>query len=139
MKKENTCIILLIFLLGIFLGALDSGIVSPAREIIQRTLGVDSSLGTWIITIYTMFYAVSMPIVSKLGDLFGYKKIYITSISVFALGSFLSGFSDFIGSFEVMLIGRITQAIGAGGIVPIANAMIGQSFPKLKEVWRLDL
>lgn len=138
-QQKSITTILIIFLLGIFMGALDSGIVSPAREIIQNTFGVEAGYGTWMITIYTLFYAVSMPIVSKLADRFGYKPVYIVGIGMFGIGSLLAGLANFYGTFEFFLVARVIQAVGSGGIIPIANAVIGQSFPEEKRGFALGM
>lgn len=132
MKKDNTRLVLILFLLGIFMGAIDSGIVSPAREIIQNGFGIDRGVGIWMITIYTLAYAISMPIVSKLSDRLGHKKVYTFGIALFGLGSLLCGLSNFYGNFGFLLVARVIQAVGAGGIIPIATTVIGQSFPEEK-------
>ncbi len=133
-KNDNKkrIVVLAIFLLGIFMGAIDSGIVSPARTVIKNSFGISESLSVWMVTIYTLAYAVAMPIVSKLSDRYGRKKVYLTSIIIFAVGSFLCGISNFYGNFTFFLIARVIQAIGGGGIMPIANAFIGNSFPPEK-------
>jgi EmrB/QacA subfamily drug resistance transporter len=131
-KTKKRTITLVIFLLGIFMGAIDSGIVSPAREVIKNSFGISESLGVWVITVYTLVYAVSMPIVSKLSDRYGRKKVYLLSIIIFAVGSIFCGLSNFYGNFTFLLISRVIQAIGGGGIMPIANAFIGNSFPPEK-------
>ena len=132
MNKKKSTLILVLFLLGIFMGAIDSGIVSPARELIQNSFQVSRSVGTWMITLYTLVYAVSMPIVSKMADRSGYKKVYIFGIAMFGLGSLLCGLANFYGTFTFFLFARVIQAIGAGGIMPIANSVIGKSFPEEK-------
>lgn len=129
MKKRTNTFAMIIFLLGIFMGAIDSGIVSPARTIISNYLGVTESASIWMITIYTLAYAVSMPITGKLSDRYGHKKVYMFSIALFATGSFLCGISNFIGSYPFLLSSRVIQALGGGGIMPIATAYIGSSFP----------
>lgn len=139
MKKQSTTFILVLFLLGIFMGAIDSGIVSPAREIIQNSFGVTRGLGTWMITIYTLFYAISMPIISKMSDRYGRKKVYTLGIAIFGFGSLLCGLSNFYGNFTFFLVARVIQAIGAGGILPIATTVIGQSFPEEKRGTALGL
>lgn len=139
MEKKKTAVILILFLLGIFMGAIDTGIVSPARELIQNSFGVASNVGTWMITLYTLIYAISMPIVSKMGDRYGHKKAYIFGIAMFGIGSLLCGLSNFYGNFAFFLFARSIQAIGAGGIMPIANAVIGISFPKEKRGMALGL
>lgn len=121
------------------MGAIDNGIVSPAREIIQNSFSVSKSVGAWMITIYTLVYAVSMPISSKLSDILGRKKMYVFGIIVFGIGSALCGFSNFFGGFSFLLVSRIIQAIGAGGILPIATTVIGQSFPPEKRGTALGL
>lgn len=127
-KDKKRIIALTIFLLGIFMGAIDSGIVSPARAVIANSFGVKENLSVWMITIYTLAYAVAMPIASKLSDRYGRKKVYILSIIIFAAGSALCGITNFYGNFTLFLIARVIQAIGGGGIMPIANAFIGFSF-----------
>jgi EmrB/QacA subfamily drug resistance transporter len=138
-KKQFNLVILILFLLGIFMGAMDNGIVSPAREIIQNGFSVEQNLGIWMITIYTLAYAISMPIVSKLSDKFGYKKIYVFGIATFGIGSLFCALTSFTDNFTLFLIARVIQAIGAGGIIPIATNVIGQSFPKEKEGMALGL
>ncbi|MDS0526929.1 MFS transporter [Clostridium sp. SHJSY1] len=139
MLKKNKTLILILFMLGIFMGAIDTGIVSPARTLIQNSFGIDQSLSTWMITLYTLIYAISMPIVSKLGDKYGYKKAYVFGIATFGIGSLLCGISNFYGTFGFFLAARAIQAIGAGGIMPIANAVIGNSFPEEKRGSALGL
>lgn len=139
MIKKSRTLVLILFMLGIFMGAIDTGIVSPARGLIQNSFGVSQNFGTWMITLYTLIYAISMPIVSKLGDKYGYKKAYVFGILTFGIGSFLCGISNFYGNFTFFLLARAIQALGAGGIMPIANAVIGNSFPEEKRGTALGL
>lgn len=139
MKNKTQTLILLSFLLGIFMGAIDTGIVSPAREIIQNGFKIAPNVGMWMITIYTLTFAVAMPIVSKLADRYGRKRIYTYGIITFAFGSLLCGVSNLVGGFQLMLVARVIQAIGGGGIMPISTAVIGQSFPEEKRGMALGL
>jgi EmrB/QacA subfamily drug resistance transporter len=132
LRKNSTSIAMLVFLLGIFMGAMDSGIVSPARDIIANGLGVSESSSVWMITLYTLAYAVSMPIMGKLADIYGRKKVYMICVILFAIGSLLCGISDIVGSYAFLLVSRVIEAIGSGGIMPIATAYIGASFPEEK-------
>ncbi|WP_373598536.1 MFS transporter [Paraclostridium bifermentans] len=132
LKKNSTGIAMLVFLLGIFMGAMDSGIVSPARNVIASGLSISESASVWMITIYTLAYAVSMPITGKLADTYGRKKVYMICVVLFGTGSLLCGISDIVGSYEFLLVSRVIQAIGGGGIMPIATAYIGASFPEEK-------
>lgn len=132
MKKASTKVAMIVFLLGIAMGALDSGIVSPARNIIASGLNVSQSSSIWMITIYTLAYAVAMPVMGKLSDKFGRKKIYMISIILFAVGSLLCGLSNIFESYSMLLFFRVIEAIGGGGIMPIATTYIGTSFPPEK-------
>lgn len=129
--QKNTAVFIMLGL-GIFMGAIDSGIVSPAREIIENSFGVGRHTGIWMIIIYTLFYAIAMPIVSKMADRKGHKKIFVWGVSLFGLGSLLCGLTNFYGNFSLFLIARVIQAIGAGGIMPIATTVIGLSFTEEK-------
>lgn len=131
-KKMNFGLIMAVYLLGLFMGAIDTGIVTPARTVIQNDLMVNENTGIWMITIYTLAYAASIPIMGKLADKYGRKYIYLTSILLFGIGSLFCGLSQSFGSFSVLLIARVVQAIGGGGILPIATAEFGTTFPKEK-------
>lgn len=137
--KNNKTLVLIMFLLGIFIGALDSGIVSPARTVIANSLSVSPNDSIWMITIYTLAYAVSMPIIGKISDRYGKKKLFTFSIVVFGIGSLLCGLSNYFGGFTFLLVSRVIQAIGGGGIIPIATAYIGESFPPEKRGTALGL
>ena len=138
-KKNNFPLIMVIYLAGIFMGAIDTGIVTPARTVIQNNLLVSDKTGIWMITIYTLAYAASIPIMGKLADKFGRKYIYLISIFLFGLGSLFCGLSQDFGSYAALLIARVVQAIGGGGILPIATAEFGTTFPKEKRGMALGL
>jgi MFS family permease len=138
-KNKSLAFILVVYLAGIFMGAIDTGIVTPAREIIQNNFGVDAKTGIWMITIYTLAYAASIPVMGKLADRIGRKTIYILSIFLFGLGSLLCGLSHYFGSFWFLVGARALQAIGGGGIVPVATAEFGTSFPPEKRGMALGL
>ncbi|MDY5589492.1 MAG: DHA2 family efflux MFS transporter permease subunit [Arcanobacterium sp.] len=131
--------ILALYLLGIFMGALDTGIVTPARTVIQNSLGVNETTGIWMITIYTLAYAAAIPVMGKLADRFGRKPLYIVAIALFGIGSFGCGIAQDMGSFPMLLVARVVQAIGGGGIVPIATAAVGVFVPREKQGMALGL
>ena len=132
-------ILMAVYLVGIFMGALDTGIVTPARTIIENDLGLDDANGIWMLTIYTLAYAASIPVMGKLADRYGRKPIYLLSITLFGVGSLLCGFSRDVGSFEFLVIARAIQAIGGGGIVPVATAEFGTAVPVQKRGMALGL
>lgn len=138
-KKTNFALVIIIYLAGIFMGAIDTGIVTPARTIIQSNLGVNEQTGIWMITIYTLAYAASIPIMGKLADKFGRKYIYLTSIFLFGVGSLFCGLSENFNNFNVLLVARVVQALGGGGILPVATAEFGTTFPEEKRGMALGL
>jgi EmrB/QacA subfamily drug resistance transporter len=138
-KKANFGMFMAVYLAGIFMGAIDTGIVTPARTVIQNNLMVDDKTGIWMITIYTLAYAASIPIMGKLADKYGRKYIYLSCIFLFGLGSLLCGVSQELGSFSFLLIARVIQAIGGGGIMPVATAEFGTTFPPEKRGMALGL
>ncbi len=131
--------LLAVYLLGIFMGAIDTGIVTPARTIIQNDLGVGDQTGIWMLTIYTLAYAASIPVMGKLADRYGRKPVYLLSITLFGIGSLLCGLSQDVGSFGMLIAARAIQAVGGGGIIPIATAEFGTSVPPEKRGMALGL
>jgi len=133
--KENKSItksmwMLLIALMSVvFLGAVDISIVSPALKNISRALNAPISKTSWIITIYTLIYVLAVPLMSAVSDKWGRKKTIIVNIILFALGSLVAVFST---NLIHLLIARGIQALGAGGLFPIASTVIGEKFPKAK-------
>ena len=138
-RAPRLWVLMTVYLLGIFMGAIDTGIVTPARTIIQNDLGVDESTGIWMITIYTLAYAAAIPVMGKLADRIGRKPIYLISIAMFGVGSLLCGLSQDVGSFELLIAARAIQAIGGGGILPVATAEFGTSVPPEKRGMALGL
>ncbi|MCM3410272.1 MFS transporter [Metabacillus litoralis] len=125
-QSKQKSLVLSIFLTGIFMGALDHGIVGPALSSIVTTFGINASWGVWSFTIYTLLFAVSIPLMGKFSDRFGRKQVFMSGILLFGLGSLLSGIAP---NFLTFLIGRSIQAIGTGGIFPITAAYITVSYP----------
>lgn len=124
------------FLLGIFMGALDHGIVGPALSSIISAYQVSESWGVWSFTIYTLAFAVSIPVLGKLSDRMGRKQTFMFGIILFAVGSLIAAFAS---HFTVFLLGRVVQAIGSGGIFPITAAQIAVTTPPEKRGKALGL
>ncbi len=126
-KKRNQ--ILLVLFIGVLMGALDIAIVGPALPAIQKTFGVGERTLAWMFSIYVLFNLIGTPLMAKLSDLFGRRMVYVLDVSLFAAGSLLVALSP---SFSVVLVGRAIQGFGAGGIFPVASAVIGDTFPARK-------
>jgi EmrB/QacA subfamily drug resistance transporter len=121
--------ILLVLFIGVLMGALDIAIVGPALPAIQTYFGVGEREVAWVFTIYVLFNLVGTPLMAKLSDATGRRTIYIMDVTLFAFGSLLVAAAP---SFAVLLIGRAVQGLGAGGIFPVASAVIGDTFPAEK-------
>ena len=131
-KETNFKVILIIYCLGLLIGGLFVGMVAPVRTVIQTDFGLDDSTGIWMINIYTLFYAALIPIIGKLADKFGRNRIFSICILIFMTGAIICAISSYVIGFPLLLVGRVIQACGAGGMIPVANAEIGTSFPKEK-------
>jgi EmrB/QacA subfamily drug resistance transporter len=111
-------------LLGLFLAALDQTVVGTALpKIVTDLRGND--IYTWAFTSYILTATISGPIYGKLSDLFGRRPILLFAVSVFLLGSLLSGLSQEMWQFVAF---RGIQGLGAGALFPVALAVIGDMF-----------
>jgi EmrB/QacA subfamily drug resistance transporter len=118
--------ILLVLFVGVLMGALDIAIAGPALPAIQASYHVDDRAIAWVFTIYVLFNLIGTPLMARLSDVLGRRSIYMLDVTLFGLGSLVVALSP---SFEVLLLGRAVQGLGAGGIFPIASAVIGDTFP----------
>ena len=134
-EKQRNRILLLLFV-GVLMGALDIAIVGPALPAIQSEFSADSRAMAWVFNVYVLLGLVATPIMAKLSDRFGRRSIYILAIGIFGAGSLVVALAH---SFPLMLAGRAIQAIGAGGILPVAAAVIGDTFPVEKRGSALGL
>lgn len=121
-----------VYLLGLLIGGLYVGIIGPLRTVIQADLGIDSDLGIWMLNIYTLFYAAMIPIAGNLADRYGRKWVFCGCLAVFSLGALTCGLSQFFGGFGLLLAGRVVQAAGAGGVIPVATSAMGVLAPEGK-------
>jgi EmrB/QacA subfamily drug resistance transporter len=120
--------ILLVFsglMLGMFLAALDQTIVSTAiRTIADDLHGLD--LQAWATTAYLITATISTPLYGKASDIYGRKPFFIAAISIFLVGSIASTFAT---SMYMLAAFRAVQGLGAGGLMSLALAIIGDIVP----------
>lgn len=135
-KKSSQFWALLLFSVGVFMAQLDNGIISAALTTINRHYDVTDNWGAWGITIYTLGLAISLPIVGKLSDRYGRKKLFIIEIALFGIGSTLVALSP---SFGFYLAARFIQALGGGGIFIIGNSHILSTVEPSKQAKFLGL
>lgn len=125
-----------VLFLGVLMGALDIAIIAPALPSIQSSFQVGDRLLAWTFTIYVLFNLIGTPLMAKLSDTLGRRSVYILDVALFACGSLVVALSP---SFGVLLAGRALQGFGAGGIFPVASAVIGDTFPPEKRGSALGL
>lgn len=119
-----------LFTIGVFMAGLDNGIISTALTTINEAFHVTPSWGTWSVTLYTLGIAISVPIIGKLSDQFGRKRLFIIEIALFGIGSLLVACSP---NFIFLLAARFIQSIGGGGIFIIGSSHILATLPKEKQ------
>lgn len=119
-------LILILFLIGVFMGSLDTGIIGPVLPSIEQSFQLTSRDSSWIFTLFVIAFMIGSPVMAKFSDFYGRKKIFILDVILFGIGSCLIAFSFNIG---LIFLGRIIQGFGCGGIFPVAGAFIGDAFP----------
>ena len=112
-------------MLGMFLASLDQTIVSTAMRTIADKLHGQTQQA-WVTTAYLVTSTVSTPLYGKLSDLYGRKPFYLFAISIFVVGSVLCGFASSV--YELAGF-RALQGIGAGGLMSLAFAIVGDIVP----------
>ncbi|MGA9019840.1 MAG: MFS transporter, partial [Candidatus Cybelea sp.] len=105
--------------LGVFAGALDLSVLSPALPALGRTFTVQTGDLAWVFTLYLLVTVVSIAVASSMADRYGRRPIYLICISLFAAGSVVAIVAP---NYGIFLAARAIQALGAGGIFPVATA-----------------
>ncbi len=124
LAPRQKALIMVAIMLGLFLAALDQTIVGTALPRIVTDLA-GNNLYTWVVTVYLLTSTVTVPIYGKLSDVYGRRPLLLIGVSLFLVGSALSGLSQSMGE---LIIFRGIQGLGAGAIFPIALAVIGDLF-----------
>ena len=108
-------------MLAMFLGALDQTIVATALPTIGRRFGEVENL-SWIVTAYLLTSTAVTPLYGKLSDMYGRRKIMLVGIGVFMAGSLACAGAQ---SMLMLILGRAVQGLGAGGLLPLAQTIVG--------------
>jgi EmrB/QacA subfamily drug resistance transporter len=111
--------------MGMFLAALDQTIVSTAIKTIGNDLH-DLTAQAWVTTAFLITSTICAPLFGKLSDIYGRKRLFMLAIVIFVAGSALCGLAT---SMYELAAFRAFQGIGAGGIMPLALAVIGDIIP----------
>lgn len=118
--------------IGIILGMFGIGIMqlvlATAMPVIVTKIGGDY-LYSWIFSSYMLASLLTIPIFSKMADLYGRKKFYLLGMSIFAVGTFYGGLAP---TMEHLIVARVLQGLGTGMMIPVSIALISDLFPAEK-------
>ncbi len=116
-------------MLATFMQVLDTSIAVVALPHIAGSLSATPDEATWVLTSYLVSNAIILPMTGWLGNHFGRKRVFISCIGMFTLASVLCGMAL---NLPMLILARILQGAGGGAMVPIAQAILLESFPPQK-------
>src|SRR6201996_8658799 len=125
----NPWVIALTVTLATFMELLDTSIANVSLPYIAGGLGRSYDEVTWILTTYLVANAVVLPMSAWLSRVLGRKNYYMICVALFTATSFLCGIAP---SLEIMLLARVLQGIGGGGLAPVEQAILVDTFPPAK-------
>ena len=127
--RHSPWLIALGVMLATFMEVLDTSIANIALPHIAGSLSATPEEATWVLTSYLVANAIVLPTTGWLANHFGRKRVFITCIVLFTLASALCGLA---WSLPTLIFARILQGIGGGAMVPIAQSIMLESFPRQK-------
>jgi EmrB/QacA subfamily drug resistance transporter len=125
-KPTSERAILGLLFVGVLMGALDIAIVAPALPALRQAFGVDERAIAWVLSAYVLCNLIGTTVMATLSDARGRRSVYILAVAIFAAGSSVVALSQ---TFGMLIAGRALQGFGAGGIFPVASAVIGDTIP----------
>jgi DHA2 family multidrug resistance protein len=127
--KHNIWLIGVVVALAAFMEVLDTSIANVALPYIGGGLGVSNDDSTWVLTSYLVSNAIVLPISGWLAVRFGRKRFFMTCLTIFTVSSLLCGMAT---TFPLLLLFRGLQGAGGGGLQPMAQAILADTFPPEK-------
>ncbi len=127
-KIQNEIFPIVVAALGIFLTALDQTVVVTALWPISTDLQIpvtELDRAAWVVTAYLLGYTVALPLMGRVADVYGQRKIFLAALAIFTIGSVLCALSP---SLEWLIGARFVQAIGGGAVLPVGMAMVSHLF-----------
>src|SRR6266849_4592776 len=125
----NPWVIAITVTLATFMEVLDTSIANVALPHIAGNLSASADESTWVLTSYLVSNAVILPLSGWLSSLLGRKRFYMGCVAIFTLSSFLCGFAASLG---MLVVFRILQGVGGGGLQPSEQAILNDTFPLSK-------
>jgi MFS transporter, DHA2 family, multidrug resistance protein len=127
--KFNPWLVAIVVAMAAFMEVLDTSIANVALPHIAGNLGASNDESTWVLTSYLVSNAIVLPISGWLATLFGRKRFFLLCISMFTLSSLLCGAAPSLGA---LILFRVLQGAGGGGLQPMAQAILADTFPPQK-------
>src|ERR1700754_1595117 len=127
--KRNPWSIIAVISIATFMVVLDTSIANVALQHIAGSLSASQDAAAWVITTFLVANAVVIPISGWLADVFGRKPYYMFSVALFTVSSLACGLAP---SLPILVIARILQGIGGGGLAPVEQSMMVDTFPPAK-------
>ncbi len=127
--RVNPWLIAATVALAAFMEVLDTSIANVALPHIAGDLGASTDQGTWVLTSYLVSNAIVLPTGAWASSVIGRKNFFLSCIGLFTFASFLCGIAP---SLPILLIARVIQGAGGGGLQPMAQAIMADSFEPKK-------
>src|SRR5258708_32284911 len=127
--KFNPWLIAVVVALAAFMEVLDTSTANVALPHLAGNLGASNDESTWVLTSYLVSNAIVLPISGWLAALFGRKRFFLLCIFLFTLSSLLCGAAPTLG---MLIVFRVLQGAGGGGLQPIAQALLSGTVPPHK-------
>jgi DHA2 family multidrug resistance protein len=122
----NPWLIAVVVALAAFMEVLDTSIANVALPYMAGNLGASNDQSTWVLTSYLVSNAIILPISGWLATTLGRKRFFMACLGVFTVSSLLCGLAP---SLEILLLFRVLQGAGGGGLQPMAQAILADTFP----------
>ncbi|MBW6524738.1 DHA2 family efflux MFS transporter permease subunit [Sphingomonas sp. RHCKR47] len=126
---RNPWLIVGVISLATFMEVLDTSIANVSLDHIAGGLAASRDEATWVLTSYLVSNAIVIPISGWLSDVIGRKRYYMISVALFTLSSLMCGFAP---NLTFLIIARVLQGIGGGGLAPSEQSFLADSFPPEK-------
>jgi len=127
--KHNPWVIAVTVTLATIMEVLDTSIANVALPHIAGSLGASQDESTWVITSYLVANAIILPVGAYLGSIIGRKTFYMCCVAIFGVSSLLCGLAP---SLPLLLLFRIVQGLGGGGLQPSEQSILADTFPPEK-------
>ena len=117
-------------MLATFMEVLDTSVANVSLPHIAGNLSASVDESTWVLTSYLVSNAIVLPLTGWFSTLFGRKRFYIGCVVLFTVSSFLCGLAP---TLPLLVVFRVIQGMGGGGLQPISQAILVDTFPREKQ------